>query len=57
MKTRIVLTASATCPASNPDALPVGFVKDGYLNKNYMGLICAACHTAQINYQGLGMRI
>ena len=43
--------------ASNPDALPVGFVKDGYLNKNYIGLTCAACHTAQLNYRGLGMRI
>ncbi|MDQ1812001.1 di-heme-cytochrome C peroxidase [Massilia sp. CCM 9210] len=43
--------------ASNPDALPVGFVKDRYLNKNYVGLTCAACHTAQINYRGLGMRI
>lgn len=43
--------------ASNPDGLPVGFVKDGYLNKNYVGLTCAACHTAQINYRGLGMRI
>ncbi|MBJ7313501.1 di-heme-cytochrome C peroxidase [Rugamonas sp. CCM 8940] len=43
--------------ASNPDALPVGFVKDGYLNKNYVGLTCAACHTGQINYRGLGMRI
>lgn len=42
---------------SNPDALPVGFVKDGYLNKNYIGLTCAACHTGQINYRGLGMRI
>lgn len=43
--------------SSNPDALPVGFVKDGYLNKNYVGLTCAACHTGQINYRGLGMRI
>ena len=42
---------------SNPDGLPVGFVKDGYLNKNYIGLTCAACHTAQINYRGLGIRI
>ncbi|WP_167238894.1 c-type cytochrome [Massilia genomosp. 1] len=42
---------------SNPDALPVGFVKDGYLNKDYVGLTCAACHTAQINYRGQAMRI
>lgn len=43
--------------SSNPDALPVGFVKDGYLKKDYIGLTCAACHTAQINYRGLAMRI
>lgn len=42
---------------SNPDGLPVGFVKDNYLNKSYMGLTCAACHTGQINYRGVGMRI
>ncbi|MFZ6775898.1 di-heme-cytochrome C peroxidase [Undibacterium sp. Ji83W] len=43
--------------SSNPDALPVGFVKDNYLSKNYMGFTCAACHTAQVNYKGTGMRI
>ncbi|MCH8621017.1 di-heme-cytochrome C peroxidase [Undibacterium sp. TS12] len=43
--------------SSNPDALPVGFVKDNYLKKDYMGFTCAACHTAQINYKGTGMRI
>lgn len=43
--------------ASNPDGLPVGFVKDGYLKKDYIGLTCAACHTAQINYRGIAMRI
>ncbi len=43
--------------SSNPDALPVGFVKDNYLSKNYMGFTCAACHTGQINYKGTGMRI
>ncbi len=43
--------------SSNPDALPVGFVKDNYLNKNYMGFTCAACHTAQINYKGTGIRV
>jgi len=41
----------------NPDALPVGFVKDSYRGQEYVGFTCAACHTAQINYQGLGMRI
>ena len=34
---------------SNPDALPVGWVKDDYKGKNYVGLTCAACHTGQIN--------
>ena len=32
---------------ANPDGLPIGFVKDGA----HLGLTCAACHTAQINYQ------
>jgi hypothetical protein len=32
----------------NPDGLPIGFVRDG----DHLGLTCAACHTAQINYQG-----
>jgi cytochrome c5 len=42
---------------SNPDALPVGFVKDRYKGKDYVGLTCAACHTGQLNYQGIGIRI
>lgn len=42
---------------SNPDALPLGFVKDTYKGKEYMGFTCAACHTSQINYNGVGMRI
>jgi len=41
----------------NPDALPVGFVKDHYEGVDYMGFTCAACHTGQLNYQGVGMRI
>jgi hypothetical protein len=43
--------------SSNPDALPVGFVKDTYMRKDYIGFTCAACHTAQVNYQGIAMRI
>ena len=35
---------------SNPDGLPVGFVKDRYAGKSYMGFTCAACHTGQIDY-------
>jgi cytochrome c5 len=42
---------------NNPDALPVGMVKDNYLGKNFMGFTCAACHTGQINYNGTGIRI
>jgi len=38
---------------NNPDALPVGFARHG----DRVGLTCAACHTAQINYQGTAMRI
>ncbi len=42
---------------SNPDALPVGMVQDTYLGKRYMGFTCAACHTSQVNYNGVGIRI
>ncbi|HWY54058.1 MAG TPA: di-heme-cytochrome C peroxidase [Terriglobales bacterium] len=42
---------------SNPDALPVGFVKDTYKGHAYLGFTCAACHTGQVNYQGIGIRI
>jgi mono/diheme cytochrome c family protein len=42
---------------SNPDGLPVGFVKDRYQGKDYLGFTCAACHTAQLNYNGTGIRI
>jgi len=41
----------------NPDGLPVGFVKDDYNGRQYMGFTCAACHTTQVNYKGIGMRI
>lgn len=43
--------------AANPDALPVGWTKDTHAGKTYIGLTCAACHTSQINYQGVGIRI
>ena len=42
---------------SNPDGLPVGFVKNHYKGKAYLGFTCAACHTGQLNYQGTGIRI
>lgn len=34
----------------NPDALPLGFVKDTYKGDDYVGYTCAACHTGQVNY-------
>jgi mono/diheme cytochrome c family protein len=37
---------------NNPDALPVGMVR----HEDRVGLTCAACHTAQINYRGTAMR-
>ncbi len=42
---------------NNPDGLPVGLVKDKYQDKEYMGFTCAACHTGQVNYKGVGIRI
>ena len=33
----------------NPDGLPVGFTKETYERKDYMGYTCAACHTGQVN--------
>ncbi|MCZ6647509.1 MAG: di-heme-cytochrome C peroxidase [SAR324 cluster bacterium] len=42
---------------SNPDALPVGFVKETYQGKDYAGYTCAACHTGQVNFGGRALRI
>lgn len=41
----------------NPDGLPVGFAKEYYQGKDYVGYTCAACHTGQVNYQGQAIRI
>lgn len=41
----------------NPDSLPVGFVKETYQGKDYVGFTCAACHTGQVNYKGEALRI
>jgi mono/diheme cytochrome c family protein len=46
-----------TATRHNPDALPVGLVKDTYIGKDYLGFTCAACHTGQVNYKGVAMRI
>ena len=43
--------------SSNPDGLPLGFVKDTYQGREYLGFTCAACHTGQVNYQGTAIRI
>lgn len=41
----------------NPDGFPVGFVKETYEGKDYVGYTCAACHTGQVNYKGQAIRI
>jgi hypothetical protein len=41
----------------NPDALPVGWVKNSFEGNDYIGFTCAACHTTQVNYKGVGIRI
>ena len=43
----------------NPDALPVGFVKniDPKTKDEWVGFTCAACHTGQISYKNVQMRI
>lgn len=41
----------------NPDGLPVGFTREDYQGKSYMGYTCAACHTGQVNYKGKAIRI
>jgi hypothetical protein len=42
---------------SNPDGLPLGFVKDSFKDNEYIGLTCAACHTGQIVYNDVAIRI
>lgn len=47
-------------PLNNPDRLPVGFAKDDpdpITGTEYVGVTCAACHTAQMTYKGTGLRI
>jgi hypothetical protein len=36
---------------SNPEGLPIGFVIDGNAATGDLGMTCAACHTAQLEYQ------
>ncbi len=42
-------------PKHNPDGLPVGFARDGH--SDFIGFSCAACHSHQVNYEGVGYRI
>lgn len=52
------LPAEPEPDGSNPDGLPVGFVKAVGRNRDeWIGLTCAACHTTQLNYKGVGLRI
>jgi cytochrome c5 len=46
-----------TASPLNPDALPVGFARDEYNGRTYLGFTCAACHTGQVNYHGVALRI
>jgi len=46
-----------TVTSHNPDGLPVGFVKDTYRSKEYLGFSCSACHTGQVNYNNIAIRI
>ena len=41
--------------ASNPEGLPVGFVIDGSVAPEQLGMTCAACHTAQLEYRKDGV--
>ncbi len=41
----------------NPEGLPVGFVKDTYKRREYLGFNCATCHTGQIVYRKQALRI
>ncbi|MGI9435793.1 MAG: di-heme-cytochrome C peroxidase [Geminicoccaceae bacterium] len=58
-------TYDATEDLGNPDALPVGFAKTpaytdpatGRQLPDQIGFTCAACHTGQIDYQGVSLRI
>jgi hypothetical protein len=39
----------------NPEGLPVGFVIEGNATSGFLGMTCAACHTAQLEYQKDGV--
>jgi energy-coupling factor transporter ATP-binding protein EcfA2 len=41
----------------NPDGLAVGFTPDDGGDRAWLGLTCAACHTGQVNLNGVAYRI
>src|SRR4051812_47500774 len=58
---RYGLLPQAPNPRTNPDGLPVGLTKtvltDGAYKGENVGVTCAACHNAQLTYQGKKIRI
>jgi hypothetical protein len=58
---RYGLIPQAANPRTNPDALPVGLTKtvvtEGRWKGETVGFNCAACHTAELTYQGKRIRI
>ncbi|MCU1229017.1 MAG: hypothetical protein JWO97_1901 [Acidobacteria bacterium] len=43
--------------STNPDGLPVGFVRDTGRKLDHLGMTCAACHTNQLDYKGVTYQI
>lgn len=58
---RYGLVPQAPNPRTNPDGLPIGIAKTvveaGPQEGVMAGLTCAACHNAELNYQGQRIRI
>jgi hypothetical protein len=58
---RYGLITQAPNPRTNPDGLPIGLTKtvmpEGRWKGETVGLTCAACHNAQLTYQGKKIRI
>ena len=55
------LIPQAPNPRTNPDGLPIGLTKtvltEGPYKGEMVGVTCAACHNAQLTYQGKKIRI
>jgi hypothetical protein len=58
---RYGLITQAPNPRTNPEGLPAGLAKwvvtEGRWKGEYIGLTCAACHNAQLNYKGKKIRV